>query len=77
MTVTSDDSLAWKLAKDAYANMAGVLRKGATANLPDLYIISNRAMLCQVKSSALPESIQRMDEESLLVWILEQVSQQK
>jgi len=66
-----------KLAKDAYANMAVVLHKAGIMNLPDLYIISNRAMLCQVKSSALPESIQRMDEESLLVWILEQVSQQK
>jgi len=66
-----------KLAKDAYANMARVLHKAGIANLPDLYIISNRAMLCQVKSSALPEPLQQMDEEILLVWILEQVTQQK
>lgn len=66
-----------KLAKDAYANMTGVLHKAGIAEFPDLYIISNRAMLRQVRSSALPESIQRTDEESLLVWILEQVSQQK
>ena len=57
--------------------MTGVLHKAGIANLPDLYIISNRAMLCQVKSSALPVSLQQMDEEYLLVWILEQVSQQK
>jgi len=57
--------------------MTGVLHKAGIADFPDLYIISNRAMLCQVKSSTLPESLQRTDEESLLVWILEQVSQQK
>ncbi|DBB03667.1 TPA: hypothetical protein ACH3X3_010994 [Trebouxia sp. C0006] len=61
-----------KLAKDAYANMTGVLHKAGIADFPDLYIISNRAMLCQVKSSTLPESLPRTDEESLLVWILEQ-----
>ena len=66
-----------KLNKDSYANMAGVLHKAGIAHLPDLYIISNRAMLCQVKSSPLPEPLQWADEESLLVWILEQVSHQK
>ena len=57
--------------------MTGVLHKAGIADFPDLYIISNRAMLCQVKNSTLPESLPRTDEESLLVWILEQVSQQK